>query len=77
MKKKISYLRALRQNLGLSLFAVGSQCGIRENRLSELELRKFIAYPRYRKALAQFFHETENNLFDKEGFAREWSQTNE
>ena len=70
MQNKMSFLRILRLQQGLSLFAVGAKCGVKESRLSECVLGRMAVYPKYRRALSVFFKVSESELFDENGFAK-------
>lgn len=66
-------LKILRLERKLSLFDVGKTVDIRDNVLSTYERRRNTAYPKHRRALAEFYGVDEEYLFE-DGFAREVSE---
>jgi transcriptional regulator with XRE-family HTH domain len=67
---RVTLLRKLREEKGLSLFTVGSIARVRDSALSNFERRLSACYPGYRKRLAEFYGLPESALFDERNFAR-------
>jgi transcriptional regulator with XRE-family HTH domain len=53
------------------MFELAARTHIREPMISLIENARSITYPKYRRALSEFFGISEEELFDERRFARE------
>jgi hypothetical protein len=63
-------IRQLRKARGETIFGVGRIVGLRDFPLSLFERRRMAVFPKYRKALADYYGMEESELFDEDDFAK-------